>query len=390
MDTIIFFGVPAHGHINPTLPIVEELITRGKRIIYYCTEDFKDIIENSGALFRPYKIGIMNKNNKLISKNFISLTRSILESTDDIINHHLEEVKGENPVCIVHDSFCTWGRCIAKVLNIRAVCSTTIFPIGKKFLNPGILMMMLSRLGDLIRFKKLAKYYSKKYNIEVDLKHTIINKEELNIVYTSRYFQPKSEEIDESYKYVGPSINHRDEDLDFPFEKLRNRKVIYISLGTLLNQNISFYQKCLKTFAQKEFLVIMSVGKNTEIKELGEIPDNFIVKNYVPQIEVLQRADLFISHAGMNSVHEALYFGVPLILVPQQPEQLMIGKRIEELGAGICLNNKEINENILRDSADKIMKHQSYLQNTNDIKETFRKAGGYKGAVDIILDTLPH
>ncbi len=386
MNTIIFFGTPAYGHINPTLPIVEELVERDNKVIYYCNEDFRDKIEIVGAEFRPYKVDVMDQNNELICKNFISLTRLILESTGIIIDHHLEEIRKENPDCIVHDSFCTWARCIAKVLDIKAVCSTTIFPIGNKFLNLGIVMMIISSLGDFIKFKSLANYYGKKYNIKIDLKNTIINKENTNIVYTSKYLQPNSEEIDESFKYIGPSITHRNEEISFPFENIKNKKIIYISLGTLLNNNNNFYMKCIKAFGQKEFVVIMSVGENTKIKDLGKIPANFIIKNYVPQLEVLQRADLFISHAGMNSVHEALYYGVPLVLVPQQPEQMMIGKRIEKLGVGICLNNKRINKNQLIDSANKILNNQIYFKKADHIRKTFIKSGGYKKAVDIILE----
>lgn len=389
METIIFFGIPAHGHINPTLPIVRELINRKKRVVYYCTNEFSSKIESSGAEFRPYKIDIMNNDNKKIAKNFISLTRSILESTDDIIEQHLDEVRKENPVCIIHDSFCTWARCIAKVLNIRAVCSTTIFPIGDKFLNPAILLMILSSFSDFYKFKKLSKYYRLKYNIKIDLKNTLINKEDLNIVYSSKYLQPNSEGIDESYKYVGPSISTNEEniDLDSFIDKPTDKKLVYISLGTVLNNNVGFYRKCIEAFAKKDFVVIMSIGESINIKELGEIPDNFIVKNYWPQLRVLQLADMFISHAGMNSVHEALYYGVPLILVPQQVEQMMIGKRVEELGAGICLN-KRIKKNMLKDSVDKVFNNKSFSENAAIISKTLRDAGGYKAAADIICENI--
>jgi len=78
--------------------------------------------------------------------------------------------------------------------------------------------------------------------------------------------------------------------------------------------------------------VIMSVGRNIQIESLGLVPDNFLVENFVPQLEVLKRADVFITHGGMNSLNEALYFGVPVIVVPQQVEQAFNMRRLKKLG----------------------------------------------------------
>ncbi len=67
-----------------------------------------------------------------------------------------------------------------------------------------------------------------------------------------------------------------------------------------------------------------SVGTQTQIAELGDTPTNFIVRNYEPQLEVLQHAKLFITHGGMNSTSEGLYYGVPLIVLPQSPTNLLL------------------------------------------------------------------
>ncbi|MDC9471201.1 glycosyltransferase, partial [Clostridioides difficile] len=123
-------------------------------------------------------------------------------------------------------------------------------------------------------------------------------------------------------------------------EKERNtRKKIYISLGTVNNKNINFYKNCIEAFKDNDIDVIMSVGNNTEISQLGNIPKNFKVENKFNQLEVLQEVNGFISHCGMNSVNESIYYGVPLILFPQQSEQKMVCRRVAELGAGFVLKN---------------------------------------------------
>lgn len=90
-------------------------------------------------------------------------------------------------------------------------------------------------------------------------------------------------------------------------------------------------------FGDGEFDVIMSVGESTDISSLGEIPENFEIKNKVEQIKVLQNTDVFITHSGMNSVNESLYYGVPMVLFPQHQEQRMVAERVVTLGAGVYL-----------------------------------------------------
>jgi len=85
----------------------------------------------------------------------------------------------------------------------------------------------------------------------------------------------------------------------FDFSKVDTGNLIYISLGNVFNQAVDFYKLCFAAFANTKYTVILSVGTQTQIEELGDIPKNLIVRNYVPQLEVLQHAKLFVTHGGM-------------------------------------------------------------------------------------------
>ena len=102
-------------------------------------------------------------------------------------------------------------------------------------------------------------------------------------------------------------------------------------------KRIDFYKLCFKAFENTDYTIVMSIGDKTEISDLGDIPKNFIVKNYVPQTELLKYTKLFITHGGMNSTHEGLYNGVPLVVIPQSADQPVIAKQVENLGAGVKL-----------------------------------------------------
>lgn len=124
--------------------------------------------------------------------------------------------------------------------------------------------------------------------------------------------------------------------------KKDNKKIIYISLGTIYNSSLEFYENCFKAFKDMDVEVVMSIGKKIDINTFKDIPSNFIVRNYVPQLEILKYADIFITHGGMNSTNEGLYYELPLVLIPQSVDQPFVANRVAKLGAGIVLKKDEI------------------------------------------------
>ena len=128
--------------------------------------------------------------------------------------------------------------------------------------------------------------------------------------------------------------------------------------------------------------VVLAVGETIDPKKLGAVPSNFTVAPSVDQIEILQKADVFLTHCGMNSVNEALYCGVPLVLFPQTPEQGGVAYRVNELGAGTYLPNDS--PMAIRESILAVLKDGSYKHGAEKISQDFHQCGGYKLAADKI------
>jgi len=108
--------------------------------------------------------------------------------------------------------------------------------------------------------------------------------------------------------------------------------IVYISLGSIISSK-GFCKECIRAFGEKGMSVILNTGKIPP-ETLGEIPGNIYAYSFVPQIEVLQHADVFLTHCGMNSVNEAMSFGVPMVAMPFINDQISNAKRIVELEIG--------------------------------------------------------
>jgi MGT family glycosyltransferase len=247
----------------------------------------------------------------------------------------------------------------------------------------------------LPRLQQLRRQLVKTYGSTIFPGSSILPcKGDLNIVYTSREFQPDTPYIDDSFHFVGPSILATTRrETDFPWDLLDfKRTKIYLSLGTLYNQNIEFYRSIFTAFADHPAQFILSVGRLTGNDDLGRVPDNFILRSLVPQLELLQQVDLFITHGGMNSVNEGLNYGVPLVVVPQQIEQALNGRQVARQGAGIVLADTppygQLDAGILRRTLDKVLANPTYRHNAERLSRSFHEAGGYQQAATTITSAL--
>jgi len=385
MKKIVFFSVPAHGHTNPTIELVRELVNRGNKVWYYSFNEYKEKIENAGAKFISCDNALVNlppNYMEKLSKNFSSLFELVLDITIELYDMIYEELKEMNPDCIVSDSISIWGKLFANKLDIPYMCSTTTFAF-----NQHTIKMMKPTLGEIYDIVSNISKTNKKVNALIekgfDIKNftsLFLNDNDTNtIVYTSKEFHPKVETFSDKYCFIGPSISN----IKIK-SKDKKRKKVYVSLGTVNNNNIEFYRNCIKAFKNTDIDVVMSVGNNINIDDLGHIPSNFKVRNHVNQIEELQDTDVFLTHSGMNSTHESLYYSVPMVLFPQQAEQKMVSNRIVTLGAGLLLKRNRPKN--IENAVIKVMNDNIYKLKASEISNSFKKAGGAKLAVDNILN----
>lgn len=391
MGKVLFFNFPGEGHINPTIPVVEELVKKGEKVVYYCVKEYKSKIEKTGAVFRPYENFLHHTDTVKRMEEKIDPLEMLLHmgrSMDKIIEDVIEEINEEKYDYVIYDNNFAAGWIIADILDIPKVSSCTTFAI-----NEDVFSAIMKSRGEMNkespRYKEIEEIstkWRKKYGVILSNKQNLMTcSGDITIVFTSKQYQPNAEEFNESFIFVGPSIAPRQDIEATPLEHTSDNKLIFISMGTVFNQQPELYAKCFEAFGESQYTVILAVGRQVDIHQFNKIPSNFIVRNYVPQLEILQQADIFITHGGMNSSSEALYFGVPLVVIPVMGDQPIVAKQIEELGAGLQLNRQNLDALKLRETTEQILSNPSFKENSWKIGKSLRDAGGYKKAVEAIL-----
>ena len=382
MAAIFFFSLPAHGHVNPTLPLVRELTSRGHRVLYYDVEAFREKIEAAGAQFVPidaYMPPAPEDIDRRAGKDFASLIEMAADLTLSLNERVAQDVAEHHPACVVGDSVCIWGKLLARRHGLPFICSTTTFAFNDQSARlmkrqPGEVLRMLLGMPRMAR--KLRQLREHGHDAP-DVISLIGNDTKTpTIVYTSRLFQPMSETFGDSYAFVGPSVMQR-----YP-RRPHDRPLVYVSRGTVLNNAPDFYRSALQALSGMDCDAILSIGDAVDPAALGPVPGNVRIFPRVNQLEVLAGADVFLTHCGMNSVSESLLCGVPMVLFPQHGEENAVAIRCEQLGAGLRL--KRPSASCIRSALEAVLGDDRYRRAAQTVAEDFARCGGAAEAADFV------
>jgi zeaxanthin glucosyltransferase len=170
--------------------------------------------------------------------------------------------------------------------------------------------------------------------------------------------------------------------IDFPFERLNSQPLIYASLGTLQNQRPEIFeciaQACLSLDAQ----LVISLG-NPQAQSI-DLPGNPIVVTFAPHQKLIERSQVFVTHAGMNTVMTALGCGVPLVAIPITNEQPGIAARLARIKAGKTLQLNKLDATTLHTAISEVLTESSYRENAQRMQKIMQASGGVKRAADIL------
>ncbi|MBR6209109.1 MAG: glycosyl transferase [Oscillospiraceae bacterium] len=389
MKRIAFFCIPAHGHTNPMLPVAAELVRRGDRVRFYSFREFEAKILASGAEFVPCdeylpplsekeEAGLKSVSSTEMAVQDLRITLAMDAFLDG-------EFRSFQPDVVYTDSVCFWGKLNAWKHKVPMVVSTSTFAfnqISSRYMknSPREMADMVLGLPRIARELKALE----PYGYHVNGVFSLIQNDNATdtVVYTSRRFQPCAESFSDHYCFVGPSVFSQARP-----QKEKERPLVYISLGTVINDRPDFYSKCIKALEDLNADVVISCGNAVDRESFGALPENIRIFPYVDQLEVLSRTDVFLTHCGMNSVSESLYMAAPMILYPQTGEQCAVARRVTEIGAGVLLTDDSAQG--IRRAVEEVLGKESYARSAGSCSEDFRSCSGSAGAADYI-ESAPH
>ncbi len=385
MAEILFVNSNLYGHINPTLSITEELVNNGNHVCYFCAKQFEEEIRSLGAEFIDYgkkQESFLEQYRPTDRHPFYMLMEYMLKYVEVLLPELLAHIREKNYDIILCDSIFGAGYFLKQILNIPVVCSHSSFAMNSAPVPPQMLVAGIHpQLDECYRvLKRICSLYKIE---EPGLDEIFISKGELNLVYTTKEFNGNDDLEDEKYLYTRSYTHVRKETEKLDME-LDGKKIIYISLGTINTDFLAFFKLCINAFVNTKYTVIMSLGKKCKAGDLSEIPDNFVVKQQIPQLEVLKYASVFISHAGFNSANEALYHGVPIIAIPMVNDQHMVAKRLVDLGVGVRLKMEEVTEDSLYAMVNEVILNENMHFECKRISQSMQQASDNKVAIERI------
>lgn len=453
---IIILILPFSGHVNPVLSVARELINRKANVIYYSTDEYRDVILKTGGEYRDYPNfprAPKDADEEYARKVNEDALGYMIDAAVKVLPGLIEMVMREKPDLLIYDSFALFSKYLIRYLNKRQeegvleipmpktllfaqafVSQENVYPTGKAF-------EVMQSGADPNFMKTLEAAFMKQTEInqtyKIDVDNIIIfafnNIEKCVIVSVMPELHPCSDLFNESFKFVGPCLSEiRNQDitdeklksiLDIfkpmnPLSSINTRnslsdgnfKLVYVSLGTVFSYDSFIYEEiidAIKTFDNEslesnssvklsQLKVVISLGdisyktyQNKFGNEGYKLPDNILLLPKAPQLEILQRASIFITHCGMNSTSEAIHYGVPMICLPLKADQPLVAYRVaDELRLGIKLDSKTAKANQIRSAIHEMFKDQSYLEKVVEFSKYSRNYNGPVEAADLIENYL--
>ena len=383
-----YIPVGSGGHILSSLPMITELVKKGVEVDYYAPESQRAQVEITGAKMRVFPEVQERYSGPYMGKEeFLAVIPLVfLGMAKEAIDAIMAGLQENRPDVIIADEMALAGRLAAWKLGIPLVMMFTSYAPGQEF---SIFRTWPDFPDSPARRAALemAEEFQKEHGGPLLTPNEIFEgTADFNISTLTRAFQPGGESFGERFFFAGEQIAPRAG--DGSWQPPQNGKpLLYTSLGSLFNNWPEFYKMLFPVVKDLDVNVLCSLGKTIKPEDLGEIPANVTTMAFTPQLEVLQHTSFFLTHAGVGSVMEALYNGVPMMCIPQMDEQIFTAHRMEELGitSGVLLK-EQVTEESLRKVLTELIENPAYGEKARAMGEQMRREGGCDKAAQAVID----
>jgi zeaxanthin glucosyltransferase len=245
----------------------------------------------------------------------------------------------------------------------------------------------VKKMGSVFQpIQQVARYWAENHGLQIDWDAPNATTSKLAVItQTPKEFDFPDVPQSPAFHYAGPfHDDYGRESVAFPWERLTGEPLIYASMGTLVNGLTDVFRIILKAAAISGRQLVLSIGSNIQMDDLGPIPASAIVVSKAPQIELLKRAELCITHAGINTTLESLALGVPMVAIPVGFDQPGIAARIGYHGVGKSIPVASMNKEDLSEAIQEVLGNPSYRDAARRFQRTIAQNHGLDRAADVL------
>jgi zeaxanthin glucosyltransferase len=413
-----FLSIPLSGHLNPMTALARRLQSLGNEVVFFGVPDVEPFARAAGLDFVPYgereyPAGSIEKVFSSVAQlhGFEVVRHSCMDLNPELtrvaFEYLAEKLATTGVEAVVIDTIHFFIELVPLGMSIPYVHIWNVLHLDFSGVTPASLFSdpldnspegldrnvanlhkMSAILGPLA---EVARSYAERAGLEIDWNDPAATVSKLAVItQTPKEFDFPGIPWPAHFHYAGPF--HDDEGrvpVPFPWDKLTGNPLIYASLGTLVNGLYGVYKHILEAVEPLENIqVVLSVGKNINPENLGPIPSNTIVVRSAPQIELLKRAALCITHAGLNTTLESLAHGVPMVAIPIGYDQPGAAARIAHHGTGEFIEVDALTTDRLRGLIKKVLQDPTYRERANYFQKVIAKTRGLDVAAEIIEQTF--
>ena len=386
MAHVLMVTVGAHGHVNPHLPVLAELVERGHRVTVAVPTSFAEIAASTGATPLIYVSGLPDETRgEQWPTDPVEGMSVFLEDAIGVFPQLAAALDGDRPDLVLYDIGGYAGRALAMCRGIPVVQLSPTMVAWDGY-EPD--------MADALPFLRSPEYagYLERFagwltGLGIELHpEQFAGRPPRCVVLIPRAMQPNADRVDERvYTFVGPALDRRPHQGDWP---VSTEPLVLVSLGSAYTDHPELYRACVDAFAPLGWRVVIAYGAHTDPAAIGDVPGTVELHRWVPQLAVLGRAGAFVTHAGMGGCSEGLYQGVPMIAVPQAVDQFGNAALLEQLGVGRHVPLAEATPARLRAALLELTGSAEVKARSAALRAELRAAGGAAAAADVIEGVL--
>ncbi|MEH0547752.1 macrolide-inactivating glycosyltransferase [Streptomyces sp. B21-105] len=385
---IAMFSIAAHGHVNPSLEVIRELVARGHRVTYAIPPAFAEKAAGAGAEVKPWHSTLPSPDDAPTAWGTTLLDHVELFLADAVqaLPQLAEAYDGDEPDLVLHDITAYPARVLAHRWGVPAVSLSPNLVAWEGYEEEVAEPMWAEP-----RKTERGKAYYARFQAWLEengiTRHpdAFVGRPNRSLVLIPRALQPHADRVDESvYTFVGSCQGDRTAEGEWT-RPADAEKVVLVSLGSAFTDRPEFYRECVRAFGVLPgWRLVLQIGPRVDPAVLGEVPDSVEVRSWIPQLAVLRQADLFVTHAGAGGSQEGLATATPMIAVPQAVDQFGNADVLQELGVARRIDTADATAETLREAALELVDDPEVARRLKAVQAEMAAEGGTPRAADLV------